>query len=704
MVALIGELADESLRNHPLLGSARAQQIERAYSRLPPTAPSAHRAHLLVQRGLSYLGSGELDRAIEVVEQAHSLLDREAVPAAMADQIRFYAGLIYLRLGEVENCCEQRNKDSCILPLRGGAIHSRPRGSRTAIRYFREVIDTSQRAEIRIMARWLMNIAYMSLGQYPDGVPLEDRVPPEQFAPIPGFPRFVNIAEDLGLDTFNNAGGAVIDDLTQDGYLDVLTSSWEMTGPMRFFVNQRDGTFRERSKQAGLEGMCGALNMVQGDYNNDGILDVYLMRGAWGGRNGRYPNSLLKNNGDGTFTDVSFDAGLAEVHYPTLSAAWGDFNNDGLLDLYVGNESTAELTAPSQLFRNNGDGTFHDVAREAGVANLRHARGVTWGDYNEDGWLDLYVSNLSSPNRLYHNNGDGTFRDMAREAGVERPIRSFPTWFWDYDNDGHLDLFVSSYDGTIVHVAAHFFGIPPRHEPSRLYRGDGRGHFTDVTEAAALTYPMLTMGCNFGDLDSDGYLDFYIGTGDPTFESLMPSVLFLNQQGRRFLNVTASAGLGHLQKGHGVAFADLDHDGDNDLFEQMGGAYPADKFSDALYENPGFGNRSIGIELRAVRGNRCAIGARLKLEIVDSGQRRTIYRHVNSGGSFGCNPLRQTIGLGSAQSVDRLEVLWPVSGTVQVFEGLAAGQIVRIVENETVCQRLELKTLRLGSPAQPARR
>ena len=188
---------------------------------------------------------------------------------------------------------------------------------------------------------------------------------------------------------------------------------------------------------------------------------------------------------------------------------------------------------------------------------------------------DLYVSVLGGPNRLYRNRGDGSFEDVAPRLGVTGPRQSFPAWFWDFDNDGHLDLFVSSYTGDrggLGFVAASYQGYPGPWEQARLYRGDGDGGFEDVAARSGLTRLQLPMGSNFGDLDHDGYLDFYLGTGYPDYEAVMPNVLYRNLAGRRFVDVSLAAGFGHLQKGHAVAFADLDGDGDLDVFEQMGGA------------------------------------------------------------------------------------------------------------------------------------
>ena len=177
----------------------------------------------------------------------------------------------------------------------------------------------------------------------------------------------------------------------------------------------------------------------------------------------------------------------------------------------------------------------------------------------------------------------------------------------------------------------------------------------------------------------------------------MPNLMYRNRDGRGFSNVTYAGGFGHLQKGHGIAFADLDHDGDQDVFEQMGGAFPGDRFGNALYENPGFGNRWITVELRGVRSNRSAIGARIRAVVIDdTGGRRSIYRHVNSGGSFGGNPLRQTLGLGRASRLERLEVFWPATGLTQTFADVPLDGIIRIVEGEASYSTLALRTFTLA--------
>lgn len=233
---------------------------------------------------------------------------------------------------------------------------------------------------------------------------------------------------------------------------------------------------------------------MQADYDNDGYVDILVLRGAWLGRNGRHPNSLLRNNGNGTFTDCTFEAGLGDVHYPTQTASWGDYDNDGDLDLYIGNESSKAFIAPCQLFENNGAGIFTDVAGRAGVQNNRLAKSVIWGDFNDDGLPDLYVSNLENGNRLYRNNGDGTFTDEAKRLQVRTPLRSFPSRFWDFDNDGALDIYVSAYSSGIEHVAANALGLTVNTGIARLYRGDGGSGFREVSEQCDLVSPPLRWG------------------------------------------------------------------------------------------------------------------------------------------------------------------------------------------------------------------
>ncbi|MCH7814172.1 MAG: VCBS repeat-containing protein, partial [Planctomycetes bacterium] len=319
-----------------------------------------------------------------------------------------------------------------------------------------------------------------------------------------------------------------------------------------------------------------------------------------------------------------------------------------------GADSTA---GPGSVSAGAAGAQFVDVAAAAGFTHTHHKpildhkldNIMAWvcsvgaaaaaGDFDRDGWLDLYVtdSRKGTPNYLYRNNGDGTFTDVAPELGVVEPIDSFATWFWDYDNDGWLDLFVAGFGDDIGDVASSYLGIPNDGTTPRLYRNDGRGGFVDVTEEVGLDRVHLTIGANFGDLDGDGFPDLFLGTGFISYDSLAPNVAYRNDAGRSFQDVTFSGGFGHLQKGHAVAFGDLDRDGDEDIFVQMGGFFPGDAFLNALYENPGHGNRWLSIRLVGVRSNRSAIGARIRVTVATDDGERTVHALVTSGGSFGAS-------------------------------------------------------------------
>ncbi len=696
MVKMLSQLAEQSGENHLYLGTAELDNLRQAFATASESTDSVELFRLNLRIGEAELKHGNLRLAIAHLKQALALTKQAGANTRALNYTRFRLGIAYMRLGETQNCCLHNTPESCIVPIRNGGLHSQQEGSKNAISYLSKVLDSGERdPSIYFPSRWLLNIAHMTLDAYSDGVPERHRVPPKVFASEVQFPRFTNIAAGLNVNSFNLCGGAIVDDFDNDFHLDIITSTWDPKGQLRYYRNEGDGTFTERTKEAGLTGLFGGLNMVQADYDNDGDTDILVLRGAWLGSL-EHPNSLLQNNGDGTFTDVTFAAGIGDVHFPTQTASWADFDQDGDLDLFVGNEHTDGLRAPSQLFKNNGDGTFTDVAAAAGVENLAYTKGAVWGDYNNDRWPDLYVSNYSGPNRLYKNNGDGSFTDVAISLGVTRPSSSFPVWFWDFNNDGVLDIYASGYTGSTSVVCARSLGIEAPYEQSCLYRGDGRGGFNEIAASAGLSEPVLPMGSNFGDLNNDGYLDFYLGTGDPEYQSLLPNLMFVNQGGKRFDNVTINGGFGHLQKGHGLAFADLDNDGDADVFQQMGGAYRGDEYGDALYENPGFKNHWLAIKLTGVETNRCAIGARIRADIEEGGKHRSVYRHVNSGGSFGCNPLRQTIGLGTATTILKLEIYWPTTVKTQVFRDVPVDQLIEIVEGDDRYRPVTLEQFKLG--------
>ena len=547
--------------------------------------------------------------------------------------------------------------------------------------YFEKVLEIDPN---HAHAIWLLNIAHMTLGTFPAGVPQQYRYAEAKLKSEREFPRFRNIASDRSIDTLSLSGGAVAEDFDGDGRMDFLVSAWNMNGQLRFFRGKGDGTFDQSTDESNLTGITGGLNLVQGDYDNDGDMDVLVLRGAWLGPNlGAQPNSLLANDGHGRFEDVTFDVGLGEAHFPTQTAALGDCDNDGDLDLYVGNEGT-----DNQLFINDGEGHFKDTASAAGVADPGFCKGVAWGDVDGDRLLDLYVSNLSGENRLYHNNGDGTFSEQAKQRGVADSYHSFATWFWDYDNDGDEDLMSLTFDQGLNYMVAEYlddpgrFGLDRRAEPDYLFQNDGTGNFRDVASERGIVRRSQTMGCNFGDLDNDGFLDFYLGTGFTSIDAIMPNIMYHNDRGKAFSDVTTAGGFGHLQKGHGVAFADFDEDGDQDVLVELGGAYSADHFNNALFENPGFGNQWLKVRLRGERSNRFGVGAKIKVVAMENGEEREIHRTVGATSSFGGNPLLQEIGLGQATAIQLVEVYWPATDIRQTILNVPMNQRIEISESD----------------------
>ncbi|MGH2570347.1 MAG: CRTAC1 family protein, partial [bacterium] len=535
----------------------------------------------------------------------------------------------------------------------------------------------------------------------PGGLDPAVAIPEEKFASDYDIGKFPDVAMALGISRMNLAGGTIIEDFDEDGFLDIVISTANPWGQMLYYKNEGDGTFSDRTEEAGLLGQLGGLNLIHADYDNDGWRDILVLRGGWMGTFGRIPCSLLRNRGDGTFTDVTKRAGLAVEAYPCQAAAFADYDLDGDLDLFFGSETPppeSGMKYPCELFRNEGDGRFVDVAAEAGVENLKLAKGVAWGDFDDDRDPDLYVSNQFDVNRFYRNEGNGKFTNIAEELGVHEPRYSFPAWFWDYDNDGKIDLFVAGYGGEVGDVARSYLRPEGKFALSALYRNEG-GSFRDMVKEAGLTGHALAMGANFGDLDNDGWLDFYLGTGAPEFDALMPNQMYRNDGKGGFQDVTTSGGFGNLQKGHGIAWGDVDNDGDQDVFLEAGGIYPYDEYFNSLFQNPGHGNRWLSLELEGVESNRDAIGTRIRVRIRESGRTRDIWRWVWPCGSFGSSSFRQHVGLGQADAIDVVEVYWPKTGKTQTLRGFELDRSYKIVESGAAPERIERRRVTLQTGA-----
>ena len=685
----------ESLEDSKNRYFGRQQITELTLALHQGTLPPAERSKSLAQLAFHHVRIGEGKAARRAIDAAFQ--HEEALSAQEKIQLRKARAMIALREAEIENCVQRHNAQCCIFPLAGGGLHEVAAPARAATADLREILKSVPEDE---MVQWLLNLATMATGHYPDAVPEPFRIPPVHFEPGEAgsdINPFVDVAPKLGVDTFDLCGGVVVEDFNKDGWFDILTSTSDPRGSLRLYLSEKDMRFRDATNESGVREQLGGFNCVAADYDNDGDADLLVLRGAWLGTQGAIRNSLLRNDtgpggGHVKFTDVTAAAGLAAPAYPTQTAAWGDVDNDGDLDLFVGNESEKEIRShdsvgdfPSQLFQNNGDGTFTDIAATAGVQNNRFCKGVTMGDYDNDKDLDIFVSNVGK-NRLYRNNADGSFTDVAPDLGIAGSGGfDFAPWFFDFNNDGWLDLFVGAYKAQLKHFMRDARGAPHGARIPNLYRNNGDGTFTDIAREAGLDHPYLPMGANFGDFDNDGWLDIYLATGDSNFETLTPNVLLKNLAGQGFENVTYAARLGHLQKGHGIAFADFDRDGDLDLYHQLGGFFPGDKFHNALFLNPGTGNGFLTVRCRGTQSNRSGFGVRAALTIeFPDGQRQTLHRGAGSLSSFGGSP-HDSLHFGipaSARPVE-LRIHWPCSDVEQKFSGLEVSTTIEVMEGKS---------------------
>jgi enediyne biosynthesis protein E4 len=458
------------------------------------------------------------------------------------------------------------------------------------------------------------------------------------------------------------------------------------------YRNNGDGTFTDVTDKAGVPGTGFGLGCVWGDYDNDGHPDLFITQ------YGR--NVLYHNNGDGTFTDVTDKAGVAGMESGTYfhsGATFLDYDRDGKLDLYVGGyvafapgarrycklggvtsscPPSAYEGSANALYHNNGDGTFTNVTKQARIFQPQGKNlSVGAADYDNDGWPDIFVANDGLSAYLYHNEHDGTFKEAGTLAGMAftgngLTMAAMCISLGDYNNDGWLDLYISDFQGSSDH----------------LWKNDGQGNFDEVSASVGITAPtrhILSFGGGFFDYDNDGWLDLFIANGHvyPEVEQVTPEVhykqintLFHNDGHGKFSDVTQSSGSAFdiPHAGRGVAFADFDNDGFVDVLVSNNGDPPL------LLHNTGRkGSHFASFKLVGSKSNRDAMGARLKL----TAGGLTQIREIAGGGSYlSQSDLRAHFGLGSASRINKLEVTWP-SGTKQSFEDFAADQFYMIQES-----------------------
>jgi enediyne biosynthesis protein E4 len=492
--------------------------------------------------------------------------------------------------------------------------------------------------------------------------------------------------------------GCAFLDYDNDGWMDIYLVN---SGPCDFYTppqqlrnalyhNNRDGTFTDVTQKAGVTGNAYGMGVAVGDYDADGFADIYVTQ---------YPNSILyHNNGDGTFTDVTAKAGVAAPGWGT-SAVWFDYDNDGRLDLFVcrfvdysktklkfcGDTVTGERhyciptiydPMPCWLFHNNGDGTFTDVSKESGISEYKaKAWGAVAADINNDGRMDLYVTNDTVPNFLFANRGKGKFEEIGMLAGVAlsgfgKPRSGMGVDAADYDQDGWIDLFEANVD----------------HEMYSLYHNDKNEVFTDVANPngiGAATRMMSGWGLKFFDYDNDGNIDLLLCNGHPddevekliegvTFRELM---LMFRNNGKGFEDVSVASGsiFSKPLAGRGLALGDFDNDGSIDVLVSQNNAAPI-----LLKNNAGRENHWLGVRLAGTKSNIDAIGAKVTYQSGD------LQRHqfkVGGGSYLSAHDPRMVLGIGKRTKIDWLEVEWPQpSGKKERINNVPIDRYVTIVE------------------------
>jgi tetratricopeptide (TPR) repeat protein len=559
-----------------------------------------------------------------------------------------------------------------------GSSHYRLGEFGDAARCFYQVLQVRMTA----VDQWLLKVAMDQMGAAAPELPAEVIFPGQDAPAAKGLLlEFKDIAKDVGLNRFDGNGTVAWGDIDGDGDLDViLAGSGQFIGAYR---NDR-GKFTDVTNEVGLAKVPSGYSLNLVDYDNDGWLDLYVSLNGW---SGPLPNMLFRNTG-GKFVNVSKESGADDPGIGFVSL-WGDLDNDGYLDLVIANGVLKDGSVP-QIYRNNRDGTFTNVTREAGIDEppTHGTIGAALGDYDRDGDLDIFFNGLNnSPNRLYRNDGKWKFTEVTAKAGVHQPPHNgFVCFFQDFTNDAYPDIVTVSLApwDMVVQALSRHFSVPGKQsihpDSTRLFRNNKNGTFTDITWESKLYVPTGSMGSGVADVDNNGHLDLYIGTGDPQLSRLEPNHLLVNNGDGTFTDVTAIAGFARPgNKGHGVAFVDIDDDGDLDIFAQLGGHYQGDFAENAFYRNlKGNQNRWLQIELRGVKSNRFAVGAQLTAKAGDL----TVYREIKGSEGFGAtNPYRVHFGFGKRTRVDSLEIRWP-SGRTHEFSGIDTNQILGLKEDE----------------------
>ena len=538
---------------------------------------------------------------------------------------------------------------------------------------------------------------------------------PRAQSPVAPAFRLTDVTADAGIQFRHNNGayggkllpetlgsGCAFLDYDNDGWPDILLVNgmdWphrrRARSTLRLYRNNRNGTFTDVTKSAGLDVEMYGMGVAAADFNNDGFVDVFATCVG--------QNRLFRNTGKGTFVDVTASSGLGKRNAFSTSAMWLDFDRDGFVDLFVCNyvrwspehdvfcsldgKQKSYCTPEAYqgetcwLFRNRGNGTFEDVTASCGIFDSSSkSLGVALIDHDQDGWPDVFVANDTQPNKLYRNQRNGTFKDIALPSGVAlsedgKARAGMGVDVADFTNSGRSGLAITNFEGEMI----------------GLYRGDS-GTYRDIATQAGVGFPSrnsLGFGCVFADLDLDGHLDLVVANGhiDDTVRNIrghvghaQPPQLFLNQANGTFRDISSQVGTDFVRPivGRGLAYADFDRDGDLDLLMTTNNG-PAV----LLRNDVSSGNRSMRFRLIGTKSNRDAIGATVRIFHGDNSQSRV----VRTGSSYlSQSELPVTFGVGRRDRVERVVISWP-SGRTEEFKDVVSGRMYECVEGKGLAPR-----------------
>ena len=441
-------------------------------------------------------------------------------------------------------------------------------------------------------------------------------------------------------------------DFNNDGYQDLFVVN-NMAGNKNnlLYMNNGNGTFTKVTTGPVVNDGGSSYGCTAADYDNDGYMDLFVA-------NYNENNFLYHNNGNGSFTKITTGAIVNDGGNST-GCAWGDYDNDGFVDLFVCNRNQ-----PNFLYHNNGNGTFTKITTGAIVTNNSNSGGCAWCDYDNDGYLDLYVANAGpAADFLYHNNGNGTFTQITNDPVVNDILHSSGGSWGDYNNDGYMDLFVS---GGVIGSGV-----------DRLFRNNGNGTFTKITSDPIVTYNHWAGGSSWGDFNNDGWLDMFDGGYDGI------NLLFVNNGNGTFTRIDTGIIVTDGNYKEGAGWCDYDNDGSLDLFVARNNYFGG---NNCLYHNEGTANKWINIKCVGIVSNKSGIGAKLYLKAIINGSPVLQMREISSqtGGSIsGQNSLNAFFGLGTTTIIDSLKIVWP-SGTIDRYGQIQTNQFITAVEGQGI--------------------